>query len=139
MLTIPTPSPWGSHGSTIELSAKWLMSIGLSTPLLTVPLISLMRMMRWWSLTHLKTMKMIAEKYSARLSSSIQKALEEGELDNVNWAPGPQDPADDLTKVRCDVVPLLRLLESGHCNPGALRPLNWAAWGERADHGKNEN
>ena len=105
----------------------------------TMKMMKMMRMMRWWSLTHPKTMKMIAEKYSARLSSSIQKALEEGELDNVNWAPGPQDPADDLTKVRCEMAPLLRPLESGHSKPGPSRPPKGVAWKGKAAHGKQEN
>ena len=63
-------------------------------------------------LTHPKTKKMTLEKYLWRHGLSIQQALAEGELDAGNG----------LTKVRSGVVPLSRLLESGHVNPGSLRP-----------------
>ena len=44
---------------------------------------------------------MITEKYLAR-----QQALEEGEMENTYWLPGTENPADGLTKVRGDLVPL---------------------------------
>ena len=56
-----------------------------------------------WS-TYLKTNKTIAEKSSARHFPSIQQALEVGELDNAPWAPGTENAADGLTKVRSDMV-----------------------------------
>ena len=77
--------------------------------------------------THLKNRKMIAEKYLVRHFLSIQQFLEDGELDNVYWLPGLENPADSLTKVRCEMVPILTLLETGKFQPGALRPLRGVA------------
>ena len=74
-------------------------------------------------LTNLSTRRMIAEKYLARHFVSIQQELGEGELENAYWLPGAENPADRLTKVRSDAVPLLRLLASGGYRPGQLRPL----------------
>ena len=54
---------------------------------------------------------------------SIQQALEEKELNNVFWIPGKENPADGLTKLHSEILPLLCLLESGTYNPGILRPL----------------
>ena len=73
--------------------------------------------------THLKKSKMVTEKFLARHFLSIQQALEQKELDNVYWIPGKGNPADGLTKLRSEILPLLRLLESGAYNPGILRPL----------------
>ena len=42
-------------------------------------------------------------------------------LGNVYWLPGLENPAIGLTETRSDMDPLLRLLESGAYNPGALR------------------
>ena len=63
----------------------------------------------------------------------------EGALGNAYWAPETEDPADGLTEVRSDVVPWLRLLESGHFNPGSLRPQKGAAWKEKVGLGKQGN
>ena len=73
--------------------------------------------------THLKKSKMITEKFLARHFLSIQQALEQKELDNAYWIPGKENPADGLAKLRSEILPLLRLLESGAYNPGILRPL----------------
>ena len=73
---------------------------------------------------------MIVEKYLVRLSSGIQQALEEGDLENAFWFPGAENPADGLTQVRIDMVPPLRLLESGRLYPGQLCPLKGADWKE---------
>ena len=43
-------------------------------------------------------------------------------LGNVYWLPGLGNPAHGLTETKSDMGPLLRLLESGTYNPGALRP-----------------
>ena len=88
---------------------------------------------------NLKTKKMIAGKYLARHFLSIQRALGEGELDSAYWAPGGENPSDGVTKVRSGMAPLPTLLESGHLNPGSLRPLKGAAWKERAGRGNPEN
>ena len=66
---------------------------------------------------------MITEKFPVRHFLSIQQAPEKKELDNVYRIPGKENPADGLTKLRIEVLPLLRLLESGTYNPGILRPL----------------
>ena len=60
--------------------------------------------------TYATTKKMIAEEYLVRHSLSIQQALDEGEFDNVDWAPGTKNPADGLTQARSDAAPSLRLL-----------------------------
>ena len=73
--------------------------------------------------THLKKSKSITGKFLVRHFMSIQQALEEQELNNVFWIPGKENPADGLTKMRSEILPLLRLLESGTYNPGMLRPL----------------
>ena len=78
--------------------------------------------------THPKTKKMVAEKCLVRRFLSIQEALEEGDLENAYWLPGTEPSADGPTKVRSDMVPLLRLLESGGFCPGQLRPLKGVAW-----------
>ena len=46
----------------------------------------------------LKTEKMIAEHYLARHFSGTQQASVEGELGNVRWAPGTENPADGQPK-----------------------------------------
>ena len=61
---------------------------------------------------------MIAGKYLVRHFLSIRQALEEGYLENAYWFPGTENPADGLTKVRIDMVPRLRHLESGRWYPG---------------------
>ena len=71
----------------------------------------------------MNTEKMVTEKYLVRHLLSIQQASEEGDLDNAYWLPGAENPADGLTRVRCDLVPLLRLLESGGFHRGPVRPL----------------
>ena len=73
--------------------------------------------------THLKTQKMVAEKYLVRHFLSKRQSLEEGGLENASWPPGAENPADGLTKVRSGAIPLLRLLETGQFRPGHLRPL----------------
>ena len=65
---------------------------------------------------------MADEKYLALRGLRTQQALEGGELDNAYWAPGTENQAAGLTKVRSDMAPLLRLFESGHFNPGSSRP-----------------
>ena len=80
--------------------------------------------------THLKTKEMIAEKYLARHFLRTQQALEAGEVDNAHRGRGTENPADGLSKVRGDMAPLSRLLESGHFNPGSLKPLRRVPWKE---------
>ena len=62
--------------------------------------------------------------------SPIQQALGKDELENAYWSPGTENPTDGLTEVRNDMAPLSRLLESGCCNPGFLRPLKGVVWEE---------
>ena len=70
-------------------------------------------------LTHLKTKQMSAAKYLARHFVSIRQAPEAGGLAIAYWLAGMGNPANGLT--------ILRLLESGHFNPGLLRPLKSVA------------
>ena len=78
----------------------------------------------------LETRKAIADKFLARRFLIAQQALEVGEQDNGYWLPGTGNPADGLTKVRSDLAPLLRLLDSGGFPPGHLRPLKGLFWRE---------
>ena len=77
--------------------------------------------------THLKNRKMVTEKYLARHFLSIQQFLEDGELGNVYWLPGTENPADGLTKLRSEMGPIMALLETGNFRPGILRPLKGLA------------
>ena len=70
---------------------------------------------------------MITEKYLARHFLSIQQFLEDGELGNVYWLPGTENPADGLTKLRSEMGPIMALLETGTFRPGILRPLKGLA------------
>ena len=70
---------------------------------------------------------MVAEKYLVSHFASIQQALGEGDLDSAYWLPVTENPADGLTRVRGDMLPLLGLLESGRYCPGQLRPLKGVA------------
>ena len=60
---------------------------------------------------------MISEESLVRHFLSIQQAWGEGDLENAHWLPGTGEPADGLTRVRSDMVPPLRLLESGRFYP----------------------
>ena len=77
--------------------------------------------------THLKNRKMVTGKYLVRHFLSIQQSLEEGELENVYWIPGTENPADGLAKLRSEMGPILALLETGRFQPGVLRPLRGLA------------
>ena len=59
---------------------------------------------------------------------STQQAKEEGDLENAYWLPGTENDADGSTKVRSEMVPLLRLLESGGLCLGQHRALKGVAW-----------
>ena len=72
---------------------------------------------------------MITEKYLVRHFLSIQQFLDEGELENVYWIPGVENPADGLTKLRSEMGPIMTLLETGRFQPGALHPLESSASG----------
>ena len=73
--------------------------------------------------THLKKKKVIAERFMARHFLATQQAIEIQELDNAYWIPGKENPADGLAELHSEILPLLRLMESGTYNPGYLRPL----------------
>ena len=77
--------------------------------------------------THLKNREVLTEKYLVRHFLGIQQSLEAGELENVYWIPGTEYPADGLTKLRCEMGPILALLETGSFQPGVLRPLKGLA------------
>ena len=77
--------------------------------------------------THPRNEKSVAAKYLGRQLLGIQLALENGALGDVFWLPGPENPADGVTKVQNDMAPLLRLLQSGSLCPGPLRPLRQVA------------
>ena len=76
---------------------------------------------------HLENRKMVTGKYVARHFLSIQQFIKEGELGNVYWLPGTENPADGHTKIKSEMGPILALLETGRCQPGFLRPLKGLA------------
>ena len=80
--------------------------------------------------SHLKNRKLITEKYLIRHFLSIQQYVEDGDLDNVYWIPGLENPADGLTKIKSDMGPILSLMETGSFRPGLLRPLKGLASAE---------
>ena len=80
--------------------------------------------------TILKAKKMVAGKCLVSHFLSTQQALGGGDLENADWLPGAENPADGLTKEQSDVVPVLRPLEPGRYRPGQLRPLTGVAWEE---------
>ena len=49
--------------------------------------------------------------------------MKDGELDNVYWLPGTENPADGLTKLKSEMGPITSLLETVRFQPGLLRPL----------------
>ena len=73
--------------------------------------------------THLKNREMVTGKYLARHFLSIQQFREDGELENVYWLPGTENPADGLTRVGSEMGPVMALFETGRFQPGLLRPL----------------
>ena len=73
---------------------------------------------------HLRTKKMVTEKYLVRHFLSIQQSLEAKELDNVYWLSGTENPADGMTKEKSEMFPMLTLSESGEFCPGISRPLH---------------
>ena len=81
---------------------------------------------------HLRTKKMVTEKYLARHFLRAQQSREDKGLDNVCWFPGAESPADGATKVKSETLPMLTLLESGEFRPGALRPLRGVSSSEPA-------
>ena len=81
-----------------------------------------------------KTKGIIEERNLVRPSLGIQQFFGKGDLDTVNGLPRLEIPADGMTKVKSDILPLLRLLESGACHPSVLRPLQLVAPNERAKH-----
>ena len=82
---------------------------------------------------------MIGEKCLVRHFASTQQTLEEGDLEDAYWLPGTENPTDELTMVRSDVVPSLRVLVSGSLRPGQLRSLRGVAWKERVAHATRRN
>ena len=74
-------------------------------------------------LSHLRTGRLGTEKFVTRHFLSIMDALESGDLGNVAWIPGTENPADGVTKISSELGPLSALLKSGKYRPGALEQL----------------
>ena len=66
---------------------------------------------------------MVAEEFLRWHLLGNEQPVGSGNLDNVKWLLELENRADGLTKVGSDMVPSLRLLESGAFYPGILRPL----------------
>ena len=77
--------------------------------------------------SHLKNRTLLTGKYLVRHFLSIQQLIEDGDLDNVYWLPGVENPADGLTKLKSEMGPIPPLLETGRIQPGLLRPLKGLA------------
>ena len=56
---------------------------------------------------------MLTEKYLVRHFLGIQQSLGEGELENVYWIPGTENPADGFTKLRSEMGPDFGLVGDG--------------------------
>ena len=67
--------------------------------------------------------RVLAEEHLPRRFLPIQNPVRSHTLKNVFWPPDPKNPADGLTILKCDLVPLRALLNEEACVPGALRPL----------------
>ena len=74
-------------------------------------------------LSRLRAGRLGAEKFLTRHFRSILDALESGDLGNVAWIPGTENPADGLTKEKSEIGPLLNLLETGTYRPGRSEQL----------------
>ena len=72
----------------------------------------------------------IAEEYLGSQFLGIRQTLETGELDDVHWLPGPDNPADGPAKVKSDMAPPLHLPLSGSFCPGTIGPLRGVAFTE---------
>ena len=73
--------------------------------------------------SHLRAGRLGTEKFLTRHFRSILDALEGGDLGNIAWIPGADNPADGLTKATSEHGPLLQPLESGIYRPGRLGRL----------------
>ena len=89
-------------------------------------------------LSHLRTGPLGTETFLTRHFRSILDALERGDLGNVAWIPGTENPADGLTKVSSELGPLLDLLKSGSYRPRALEQLRGLSFVERLFYNKNK-
>ena len=65
------------------------------------------------SLSRLRTGRIGTEKFLTRHFRIILDAMAGGDLGNVAWIPGAENPADGLTKATSDRGPLLQLLGTG--------------------------
>ena len=83
-------------------------------------------------LSHLRTGRLGAEKSLTRHFRSILGALASGDLGNIAWGPGTDNPADGVTKATSDHGPLLQMLESGTYRPGRSEQLKGVSFLEKA-------
>ena len=79
-------------------------------------------------LPHLRTGRSGTEKFLTRHFGSILDALEGGDLGDVAWIPGTEDPADGLTRATIDCCPLYRPLETGIYRPDRMGQLRGASF-----------
>ena len=70
-----------------------------------------------------RTGRLGTEKFLTRHFRSIMGALDSGDLGNVAWIPGTENPADGLTKISSELGPLLDLLKTGKYRPRTLEQL----------------
>ena len=77
---------------------------------------------------------MITEKCLVRHFLGIKESLKYGDLENVHWLPGPENPEGGMTKDESDMIPTLRLLELGTPYPGPRRLVNGVSSNERRGH-----
>ena len=57
---------------------------------------------------HLENQGMVTDKYLVRRFLPIQQFIEDGEMENANWLPGVENPADGLTKIKSEMGPICR-------------------------------
>ena len=67
-------------------------------------------------------------KHFARHFLGVQHSPDHVELDSVFWLSGPENPAGGLPKIKSNMEPSFRMLQSGSFRPGTLRSLRRVAF-----------
>ena len=70
----------------------------------------------------LRNKKAVTEKYSLLHFAGTQQPPDSHGPDSVYWYPGTGSPAGAPSKVKSDMAPLLRMLQSGSPRPGVPPP-----------------
>ena len=82
-------------------------------------------------LSHRRTGRLGAGEVLTRHFRSIADAMGSGDLGNVAWILGNENPADGLTQATSDRGPLFHLLDTGMYRPGRLGQLRGVSFLEK--------